>query len=178
MQQLVPWIEANAGLASVTLSAVAIFAAFYLAHVEYVRATRAENARTREPAEAALAIVDLVLADLRQAFASDDEIESQAYLAQAQALALRYDQPLKQIAATPVPDATLIFALHNAAIGFARVGTIEAPEDVEIARKAFCRDRIHALEVPRRTLEKFARPSKRSAPRQSTSVKSTSIGSP
>lgn len=177
MQPLFPWIEANAGLASITLSTVAILAAFYLAYVEYRRATRAEDARLREPAQAALYIVDLVLGHLRGALAADEEIPAEAELAQAQLMARRFDPALKQIAATAGPSAELIFALHNIAASFAHVWQIEVPDYDKDKRTFFCRERIHALEVSRRTIEKFAKPSKRSTPRQSISVKSTSIAS-
>ena len=178
MQPLFPWIEANAGLASLTLSTVAILAAFYLAYVEYQRATRAEDARLREPAQAALYIVDLILGHLRDALAADEEIPAETELVQAQAMARRFDPALKQIAASAGPNAELIFALHNIVASFEHVWRIEVPDYDKSKRTSFCRERIHAVEVSRRTIEKFAGPSKRSAPRQSTSVKSTSIGSP
>lgn len=153
---LVPWIEANAGLASLVLSFLAIAAAFYLAGVEYLRAKRAEEARTREPAEAALLIVDGVISKLQSVLDAKGEVAAEAQLVSARALARRYEMPLRQIAATPVPNAELIFALHSLAAAMTNVVGMNIPDGNEQARVQACEARIFEFNVYRPTLEEHA----------------------
>lgn len=137
---LAPWLEANEGLFSLTLSIAALGAAFGLAWLEHQRAKVAETARTREPAAAALALIDELTATLERAK------ETEAVWHEARRYARRAHEPLLCIARAPTTSAPLILALHGAAVSFSGLAdNVHVAAEDDGRRRAACAAHLKEL---------------------------------
>ena len=140
------------------IGVIAIMATGYIAWTEWQRAKRAESKQLREPAIAALKLIDRTIGQLRGVIDAKTDTEADAELVFAKRWAERGQVAAHRIAAIPVPDADLILVLQDVASGIENVATVLAkvPEANETARKQACENRIRELELYRQSLVGFA----------------------
>lgn len=154
---LIPWIEANQGLLSLSLSAAALFAAGGVALIEHRRAKRAETeaaaakaARIREPAAAALVLLDELAAHYERAKTDENAAH------EAAAFSARIAPPLRAFVSASIPSAPLLLALHDAAEHVATLGRLIPVFDNDAARARSCENRLRELAPHRAAIAKHA----------------------